>query len=1030
MNFSKLLVAVIAAFGAFILSAEPNAAYTENATVADALVLDGEYIIDVASGVTVTYTGEISGTGPLRKTGAGTLVLNPASGANTFSAGVQITRGVIRADTAGALGGGEIFLDGEETVKDDKNRTCGVTRQIFFNAPGAVFSNKIRIEGCDGKDGYAVTSSFIRTDVNTTLSGDIDLSNLAQETAYCNASISCGATDSSTAVLTFTKAVSWPEKTLRVNAYGDVRFEAPLVLGSLTVGYNSALGGDITLLSKQNQIANISLNRANIVAGDDFVLSGAAFSVSRGFSSETQSALNLDGKNQVLASLRYDSGSAKNYYSAESVYVRSSTPATLVLKGTSTSRTSYQTLSGKVSLVVDAADYPSFTQTFAGRAHTTTGTLSVSNGTLAVALGATFKNVGEIHVGPSGNLTADASSTLSGMFTGVTNIVVDGKMSLGANISAPFTDEVVDLTLGENAELMIPDAMVLRVRSLTVAGNRVSNKTKWGVNGQPLSQIKGGSIVVDDGSAEISDAVWTGGGADMSIATAANWDSQTVPELQGATVSATFARGGSEAWIDRKVSLYGINLSATDGFTFSKASDGAAISLGEGGLATSAPAEGLSPVYSFKVPLVTEIAQELNVAAGARVSAEAGLIDESGEEIIKKGAGELSVSGRSTIAGAFSHKEGTLRLSGEVSGIEGVDQGSPAMYGRYCLTVPGEIEGLTTILDGVTFRKPVWMAGRDNAYWLRFGVASTNVFKEKAIFHTKVGYLVMDRDSAMVFEKGGSFNSAVVFSNGTLVVRGGNVTATTGSGMYLSFGAIRLESQGSQITLRGQWVRSADFMVDYAITNDYIQFDGGYTKINLYGTKQHCTAFRATSETEIHGGDKPAKIYIGEGNGNSVTNESSYVYGKVYGHVSFEMAIDKTFSIYSDSKSTGDLEVQKGILNLAISYDKNGKVSSTGAWRNGTNIVVRGTGKLKTAVSNQFNRNHTVVKLSDDGVLEIPEGVRQTVYDLYVDGVKVPGGMYGGTDAPDSVNKTYAKHFADAGVLRVVRHGMMTIVVR
>jgi hypothetical protein len=218
-------------------------------------------------------------------------------------------------------------------------------------------------------------------------------------------------------------------------------------------------------------------------------------------------------------------------------------------------------------------------------------------------------------------------------------------------------------------------------------------------------------------------------------------------------------------------------------------------------------------------------------------------------------------------------------------------------------------------------------------------------------------------------------------------------------------------------------------MVDYAITNDFIQFDGGYTKINLYGTKQHCTAFRATSETEIHGGDNPAKIYIGEGNVNSA-NDDSYVYGKIYGHVSFEMAIDKTFSIYSDSKSTGDLEVQKGILNLRIVYDKNGKVSSTGAWRNGTNIVVRGTGKLKTAVSDQFNRNHTVVKLSDDGVLEIPEGVKQTVYDLYVNGVKVPGGMYGGADAPDSVNKTYAKHFTGKGVLRVVRHGMMKIVVR
>ncbi|MBR2982658.1 MAG: hypothetical protein IKC80_05460, partial [Kiritimatiellae bacterium] len=173
MNFSKLLVAVIAAFGAFILSAEPNAAYTADATVADALTLEGEYIIDVASGVTVTYTGEISGTGPLRKTGDGMLVLNPAGGDNAFTEGVQISQGVIRADTAGALGTGEIFLDGTLTAKDSKNRTYGFRRQIFFNADGAIFANKIRIEGYDSKGSWPYTSSFIRTDVNTTLSGDI-----------------------------------------------------------------------------------------------------------------------------------------------------------------------------------------------------------------------------------------------------------------------------------------------------------------------------------------------------------------------------------------------------------------------------------------------------------------------------------------------------------------------------------------------------------------------------------------------------------------------------------------------------------------------------------------------------------------------------------------------------------------------------------------------------------------------------------------------------------------------------------------
>ena len=1032
MNIRRLLFAAFAASVAFTLTAEPNAAYTADATVAEPLALDGEYVIDVASGVTVTYTGAISGTGPLRKTGDGTLVLNPADGDNTFTEGVQISEGVVRADTAGALGSGEIFLDGTLTAKDSKNRTYGLRRQIFFNADGATFANKIRIEGYDGKVGYAYSQAFIRTDVKTVLSGDIDLSALKQYTVECNANVSSGTSAPSSALLHFTKGVSWPGKTLRVNAYGDVRFDGPVVLGSMTVGYNSALGGDIILASRENKITNISLNRANIVTADDFVLGGAKFSVSRGFSSQSYSALHLNGKNQTLASLQYDSGSAKSYYSDKSVYVLSSAPAVLRLTGEGTSRTSYQTLSGKVSLVVDAADYPAFTQTFAKRAHTTSGTLSVSNGTLAVTLGATFKNVGEIHVGENGTLTADASSVLSGMFLGVTNMVVDGNMTFGDNISNPFTDEVVDLTLGANAALTLPATMVLRVKSLTVAGEKVANKTKWGVNGTELEQLKGGTIVVDDGSAEIVGAVWTGNGSDTSITTAANWSTApALPALDDMTTSAEFATGGSEASVDRAVSFYGINLSASEGFAFSKASDEASISIGEGGLAAGEPPEGASPVYTFDVPLITENPSVLNVASGATVRVDAGFKDVSGGRIDKKGAGEFSISGNSVIAGSLVHNEGTLRFAGDIGAPAGVSQGTATKFGVSTITVPGDIEGLTTILDGATFHKPVWMAGRGDVddttvNWLQFGAASTNVFKEDAVFHTNVGYLNLDRDSALVFEKGADFSSTVNFCNGTIIVKGGGrMQATTGNGLYLRKGAIRLETKGNQITLRGRSVRKAEFMVDYAITNRYLEFDTDYPQIYMNGTVQHCTTFRATSGSKIWGGEGSARLIISDGSG---TEDTSYMYGGIEGNVSFVQATANTFSIYSASKSTGDLEVRKGTLRLAVSKKSNGTIESVGTWRNGTNIVVRGTGRFETSVSDQFNRKHSVVKLSDDGVFYIPEGVRQVVRELHIDGVNITRGTYGGVDAPDGVNKTYAAHFDGAGTLCVFRG--WTIVLR
>ena len=1031
MKASRLFLAVSVMSGMLALIADPNVAYTVDATVSEALVLDGEYVIDVAGEVTVVYSGTISGTGPLRKTGAGTLVLKPADGDNTFTEGVQISQGVVRADTAGALGSGEIFLDGTMTGKDNSKRTYGLQRQIYFNADGATFPNRIRIEGYDGHAGYSYLQAFIRTDVKTVLTGDIDLSALNQYTAGCNANISCGTSVPSSALLHFTKGLSWPGKTLRVNAYGDVRFDGPVVLGSMTIGYNSALGGTITLASSENQISSISLNRAKILAASDSVLGVARFLVTRGFSSQTYSALDLNGRNQSLASLQYDSGSAKNYYSDKSVYVNSASPVVLRLVGEETSRTSYQTLSGKVSLVVDASGYPSFVQTFAARAHTTSGTLSVSNGTLAVTLGATFKNVGEIHVGENGTLTADSVSALPEMFIGVTNMVVDGRMSFGDNITAPFADKSVDMALGADAELTLPDSMVLRVKSLTVAGTRIPNRTRFGVGGEVLTQLKGGSIVVDDGSAEIVNAMWTGSGSSTSIAVADNWSTAPeLPNLSDMVTFAEFAAGGAEASVDRAVSFHGIRLSASEGFAFVKASDNASISLGAGGLSVAQPAEGASPVYAFGVPLVTENQQELNVSAGASVRADAGLRDISGGRIDKKGGGEFSISGDSILSGALVHNEGTLRFSGEVGAPSGVSQGKATKFGVSTITVPGNIDGLVTILDGVTFHKPIWTAGRGsvddkNVNWLQFGAASTNVFKEDAVFHTDVGYLNLDSDSALVFEKGADFASTVNFCNGTLIVKGGQVKAVTGNGMYLRRGSIRLETEGNQITLRGRSVRKAEFMVDFAITNRFLEFDTDYPQIYLYGTRQHCTTFRATSGVKIWGGDKPAKIIISDGAG---TEDTSYMYGSIDGHVSFRQATANTFSIYSDSKSTGDLEVSKGVLQLAAIRKSNGTVESIGAWRHGTNIVVNGNGVFATTVSDQLNRKHTVVKVSDNGVLRIPEGVRQVVRELHVDGVRVPRGVYGGVDAPSDVDKTYAQHFDGAGTIRVFC--AMTVVLR
>jgi len=81
-----------------------------------------EMTITVASGATNTYTGAFSGSGSISKTGSGMLVLSPAENkSNTFSGGVKVAGGVVRADAQGAFGTGTISVTSS-------------SGQVFFNS--------------------------------------------------------------------------------------------------------------------------------------------------------------------------------------------------------------------------------------------------------------------------------------------------------------------------------------------------------------------------------------------------------------------------------------------------------------------------------------------------------------------------------------------------------------------------------------------------------------------------------------------------------------------------------------------------------------------------------------------------------------------------------------------------------------------------------------------------------------------------------------------------------------------------------
>ena len=116
---------------------------------------------------------------------------------------------------------------------------------------------------------------------------------------------------------------------------------------------------------------------------------------------------------------------------------------------------------------------------------------------------------------------------------------------------------------------------------------------------------------------------------------------------------------------------------------------------------------------------------------------------------------------------------------------------------------------------------------------------------------------------------------------------------------------------------------------------------------------------------------------------------------QVTGALSFKMnAPGETFGIagLTDQipiayESCGDIEVAAGQMTFA----------ANATWLNGTNVTVRGEGKLKVAAGGTFGK-HAVLRFSESGTFELPAGERQKVAECWVNGVKVEDGIYSAAD--------------------------------
>lgn len=166
-------------------------------TISNALTIDLSQTINVGSGATGTYAGQISefsDPSTIVKTGAGTLVLTNNS--NSFSSGARIEAGTIQVTTGHALGSGPITLD-SGTLQAGANLTLANVSILFGAAGGTIDTNGFDVSTTASMgDNDTPSGTFTKTGAGTlTVDGYAGNNNYATATNVAQGTLKAATTN-------------------------------------------------------------------------------------------------------------------------------------------------------------------------------------------------------------------------------------------------------------------------------------------------------------------------------------------------------------------------------------------------------------------------------------------------------------------------------------------------------------------------------------------------------------------------------------------------------------------------------------------------------------------------------------------------------------------------------------------------------------------------------------------------------------------------------------------------------------------
>lgn len=633
-------------------------------------------------------------------------------------------------------------------------------------------------------------------------------------------------------------------------------------------------------------------------------------------------------------------------------------------------------VNGKLSLVFDGDSDAAFT--FHG-ASETSGGLTVKAGDVTLASDATFNNLTSLTAAGTGRVVLETTAV------NAKNLV---------------------LAIADSGAVALPTGDVFRVGMLKVDGGYLAPDIYSAGEIATLTDGRLLGAAVEVLSREVGEPVtftWTGGGADDSLTTAANWAGGEAPALTGGNEILVFA-SGTAATLATDADVYGISFATAGDFVLKGAAD-TRLRVGEGGLTCAAADAGKTRTVRLEVMPHVSRAQTWTIPASTVVDLAAGwagradvtLARSTGSgDILKFSsdaspdfAGSLFVSSTNVLVLAGRGGMGALGACVTLNERAGLRSESPYVTNRAAivfshgpaLNVAGvgkefvQLGEVTNVAEGrqesqIIVNGTLRLLGglceggahQGNPVGLKWWTYRFSMGSNGSI---QIGANpVLGRCPFRLF--GGTTHlsatgndwSVLTLVNGAKVVcEGADVLAADGDlGFYPTW--------PGWIDLRGYDQTARD-----ALTVDP---EGLADAQKGYGYD----AMFVTSET-------PATLKL-TGAATACTTHNLNFRGAASLHYAGtgRLALTNTAST-----TTGSLTVSSGEVALLAGA----------RWGSCTNVVVSGSGRLTldaaVAASGAFSREATV-RVDGDGALAIPAGETVTVKYLYRDGEGVFSGLY------------------------------------